>query len=217
MEATAVGGLPRGAVSLLESARTGLASHQLFFDRMKLRRPESPVHEHGRRGRPRQPAPGPVGRPPSIGIQLKLFEARRDFTRFDECRHANPANPWLVWGRYLAYRRGEARGWRRGVRLAVQRGLVIVLSQHTEGDTVRYSEIFPALRALGISVERVAEVLDEMGSWSMTGARRLRIGCGANSVVLARGSAVRSRRGNGRCMTAGRACVPVTKGRCGTT
>ena len=45
----------------------------------------------------------------------------------------------------------------------VRRGLAILLSTHVEGDTVRYSEMFPVLRALDIPVERVAEVLDEMG------------------------------------------------------
>ena len=38
-----------------------------------------------------------------------------------------------------------------------------MLSRHAPGDKVRYSEIFPALRARDISVERVAEVLQEMG------------------------------------------------------
>jgi hypothetical protein len=37
LEADAVGGLPRGAVSVLGPGRR-LAHHQLFFDRMKLRR-----------------------------------------------------------------------------------------------------------------------------------------------------------------------------------
>jgi hypothetical protein len=35
--------------------------------------------------------------------------------------------------------------------LAVRRGLTIVLSQHAQGDTVRYAERFPALRALDLS------------------------------------------------------------------
>ncbi len=38
-----------------------------------------------------------------------------------------------------------------------------MLSQHVEGDTIRYTEMFPVLRALDIGAERVAEVLDEMG------------------------------------------------------
>jgi hypothetical protein len=41
--------------------------------------------------------------------------------------------------------------------------LIIVLSNQGEGDTIAYSEMFPALRALNIGVERVAEVLDDMG------------------------------------------------------
>jgi integrase len=163
LQATAAGGLPRGSVSVLEAAGEGLACHQLFFDRMKLRRADSPVHANGRRGRPPKPAPAPVGRPLSAGIQLALFRAARDFTRFDEGHHANRANPWLVWGQYLAFRRAESRGWRSGVRMAVQRGLVILLSAHVDGDSVSYCEAFPALRALGIGVERVAEVLEEMG------------------------------------------------------
>src|SRR5664280_205354 len=40
---------------------------------------------------------------------------------------------------------------------------IIILSRHTAGDKVYHSEIFPALRALSISVERVGEVLEEMG------------------------------------------------------
>ena len=38
-----------------------------------------------------------------------------------------------------------------------------MLSDHAEGDTIRYWEMFPVLRALDIPVERVAVVLDEMG------------------------------------------------------
>lgn len=49
------------------------------------------------------------------------------------------------------------------MRLDVRRGLVIVLSGYAAGDKVSYTEIFPALRALWISVERVGEVLEEMG------------------------------------------------------
>ena len=41
--------------------------------------------------------------------------------------------------------------------------LIIVLSGYTAGDTVCYSGIFSALRARGISAERTAEVLQEMG------------------------------------------------------
>jgi hypothetical protein len=165
LEANAVGGLPRGAVSVLSPGRR-LTHHQLFFDRMKLRvtrRAAPPVRTHDRRGRPPKRPPSPAARPVSLPAQPRLFDARPDFTHFDASVHADPANPWLVWAHYLAHRRAEARGWTRRVRFGVQRGLVIVLSRHAEGDTVRYSELFPVLRAFDIGAERVAEVLDEMG------------------------------------------------------
>ncbi|HEY6423468.1 MAG TPA: integrase [Pseudonocardiaceae bacterium] len=161
-ESRAVGGLPRGAVTVLESGP--LRHHQLFFDRMKLRRSESPARKYGRRrGMPPKPPPAPAGRPRLRWVQERLFEVSRDFTRFDERTGSDLTNPWLSWALYLAYQRGEARGWRRGVRFAVRRGLTIVLSGHTAGDVVRYSELFPAMRAREIGAERVAEVLHEMG------------------------------------------------------
>jgi hypothetical protein len=162
-ESKTVGGSPRGAVSVLESGgpRHG---HQLFFDRMKLRRGESEARKYGhRRGAPLKPPPAPVGRPAVRAVQLRLFEAHRDFTRFEESTSVDLTNPWLRWAIYLAYQRGEARGWRRGVRIGVRRGLTIVLSAHAAGDVVRWSELSPVMRALWISTERVAEVLQEMG------------------------------------------------------
>jgi integrase len=162
-ESKAAGGLPRGAVSVLESGgpRHG---HQLFFDRMKLRRPASPAPKYGhRRGGPPKPPPAPAGRPPVRRVQLRLFEVARDFTRFDESTSIDHLNPWLRWAIYLAYQRGEARGWNREARIGVRRGLTVVLSAHTASDVVCWSELFPAMRALEISSERVAEVLQQMG------------------------------------------------------
>ena len=122
-----------------------------YQSRLALRRPESPVHQHGRRGSPPKPPPEPAGRPAFRWIQPRLFEAWRDFTRFDEDADADLGNPWLAWGLYLAWQRGEARGWRRGLRFAVRRALIIVLSRHQPGDTVRYSEIVPLQQALGLT------------------------------------------------------------------
>jgi hypothetical protein len=162
-ESKTAGGLPRGAVTVLEAGQR-LRHHQLFFDRIKLRRTAPPVRQHGRqRGMPAKPPPALAGRPPVRWVQLRLLEARRDFTRFDESASTDLTNPWLTWAIYLAFRRGEARGWRRGIRFAVRRGLTIVLSGHSAGDVVRRSELFPAMRALEIPTERVAEVLQEMG------------------------------------------------------
>jgi hypothetical protein len=160
-ESRLAGGLPQGAASALEAGP--LRYHQLFFDRMKGRRAEGPVRQHSRRGAPHKPPPEPAPAPATRWLQPGLFEASRDLTRFDEDNAADLRNPWLLWAIYLAHQRGEARGWKLGVRLGVRRGLIITLSGHAAGDTVRYSEIFPALRARSISVERAAEVLQEMG------------------------------------------------------
>jgi hypothetical protein len=160
-ESQLAGGLPRGAVSVLQAGE--LRCHQLFFDRMKGRRAEAPARQHDRRGAPRKPSPAPASCPAVRWLQPRLFEAAKDFTRFDEDNHADLQNPWLTWAIYLAHRRGEARGWKRGIRLGVRRALIIVVSGHAAGDTLCYSEIFPALRARDISVERAAEVLQEMG------------------------------------------------------
>lgn len=94
-QARLAGGLPRGAVSVLQDGDR-LPWHQLFFDRMQLRRPHSPVHQRGRRGAPVKPPPTPAGRPAFRWIQSRLFEARRDFTRFDEGAAADLGNPWLA-------------------------------------------------------------------------------------------------------------------------
>lgn len=156
------GGLPRGAVSVLQDGDR-LHWHQLFFDRMQLRRPHGPVRRHGRGGALAKPPPAPAGRPAFRWIQAGLFEARRDFTRFGEDVDADLGNPWLAWGLYLAWRRGESRGWGRGLRFAVRRALIIVLSRHEPGDIVRYSEVIPLQQALGLRAGRTAEVLQEMG------------------------------------------------------
>jgi hypothetical protein len=142
------------------------AWHQLFLADLLVIRgaaTTSPAKGYGRRGRPRTPPPPVAVRPTPRWVQPPLFaEVRRDFTRFDEQRDPDPTNPWLAWANHLAHRRAESRGWSVSMRTAVRRGLVIILSHHVDGDTVRYSEMFPALRALNISVERIAEVLVEM-------------------------------------------------------
>jgi hypothetical protein len=141
------------------------AFHQLFFAGMRHQRGSSttPERKHVRRGRPRLQPPPPAGPRTLPWLQPKLFDLSRDFTRFDERTDADADNPWLAWGLHLAHQIGETHGWRRGTRYGVHRGLIIVLSSHASGDLVRYCELFPAMRALEISVERVAEVLIAMG------------------------------------------------------
>ncbi len=157
-ESQLAGGLPRGAVSVLQADT--LRCHQLFSGRMKGRL----ARQSGRRGAPRKPPPAPASCPAVGWLQPRLFETGKDFTRFDEDNDAALQNPWLIWAIYLAHRRGEARGWKRGIRLGVRRALIIVLPGHAAGDILCYSEIFPALRARDISAGRAAEVLQEMGA-----------------------------------------------------
>ena len=96
----------------------GLPHHQLFFHTMKLRRPGPRARG---RGRHRGQAPPPPARPSAGQVQLRLFEARRDLTRFNERHDADPANPWLIWARFLACRLGEARGWPPPASVSVSR------------------------------------------------------------------------------------------------
>ncbi|WP_327425868.1 hypothetical protein [Streptomyces sp. NBC_01236] len=99
-------------------------------------------------------------------VQLPLFTLPRDFRQFDRERHADLANPWLVRARQTARALGEARGWSRWIASDVDRALVIVLSGYCEGESIRYSELFPALRVRGLPVVRTAEVLDRLGLFS---------------------------------------------------
>jgi integrase len=144
------------------------AFHQLFFAGMLINKgaATTPERRYDWRGAPRKPPSAPAHRPRDRWVQPKLFEVLRDFTQFNEDTDADPGNPWLVWGIFLAHQIGEAHGWRRGTQYGVRRGLIIVLSGHLTGDVVCYSELFPAMRALEISVERVAEVLTAMGVFS---------------------------------------------------
>lgn len=139
---------------------------QLFFVGMHHHRGSSVTPRprgQARRGRPRKPPPSAAVRPVSRWRQPVLFDGvTRDYSRFAHDVHANPENPWLAWGRYLAHGLAEARGWSRRVRLDVDRALVVLLSPHTEGDVIRYSEIIAPLRALDSSIERTAEVLEAM-------------------------------------------------------
>ncbi|MFJ2191863.1 hypothetical protein ACIOJE_28660 [Kitasatospora sp. NPDC087861] len=152
-----------GRASVLEPYLQRVSCQQLFF--ANLQRPRNggpPVGKQGRRvlKRPSEPAP-PLR--PTGWIQPPLFAASRDYRHFDRDRHADLANPDLIHARRVARALGEARGWSRWVASDVDRALVIVLSAHAEGESIRYSEIFPALRGRGLSVGRTAEVLDQMG------------------------------------------------------
>lgn len=155
---------PQARGTVLEPFLRKIRFQQLFLADLQRPRMRGPkVGRQGRRARKPRPQPSqPI--PPTGWMQLKLpIEIRRDFTRDDRRRHADLANPWLVRARATAQAIGEVHGWSRWVAREVDRGLVILLSRHVDGDKIRYSELFPALRAYGLSVERTVEVLTELG------------------------------------------------------
>ncbi|MGW4799096.1 hypothetical protein ACWEPC_42435, partial [Nonomuraea sp. NPDC004297] len=88
---------------------------------------------------------------------------RRDYSRFDRRRHADPANPALRKARAASAALAEARGWTRWIISDVDRALVMLLSTHTPGDMIRFSELFPKLRHHGLSVGHTVEVLARIG------------------------------------------------------
>jgi hypothetical protein len=156
----------KGQVTVLEPFLRNVGCHQLGFAGMQrwgARAPGKRIGRQGRRGL--RPHPGPLPAGPVTGWeQLRLpFGASRDYSRFARRQHADLANPALIRARQAARAAGEARGWTRWVASDVDRALVILLSGHTDGDTIRYSELFPVLRRYGLSAERTIEILSLLG------------------------------------------------------
>ena len=155
----------KGQVTVLEPFLRRLTCQQLFFTRMhRIRQPGPLLGKAGRRARRPRPALVDLDEPATGGTQLRLtINTRRDYASFSRREHADLHNPALVRARQLACSIGEARGWTPTVAGYVDRALVILLSGHADGDTIRFSELFPVLRRYGLSVERTIEVLDHLG------------------------------------------------------
>ncbi|MGH8918288.1 MAG: hypothetical protein ACRD0H_08125 [Actinomycetes bacterium] len=155
----------KGQVTVLEPFLREIRHHQLSFAGMQrwgARKSGQRIGKQGRRGPPPRPQAQPAPAPPTWR-QLPLpLEVRRDFTRFDRRRDADPANRWLLQARSTAAAIGERRGWSQRLAKEVDRALVILLSRHADGEQIRYSELFPALRRRGLSVERTVEILDAL-------------------------------------------------------
>jgi len=138
--------------------------HQLFFAKMQRQQARGDQPRLGKRGRrPRKSTDQVACSPVGDWTQPPLLAARRDFTAFDRRRHTDLANPWLLRAQHEARRWGQAHGWTDRVAGDVDRALVILLSHHSDGEKVRYSQMFPALRAHGLSVARTTEILTRLG------------------------------------------------------
>lgn len=95
--------------------------------------------------------------------QLRLFDVRRDYRCFKKELHADYNNPALIAGRRIAEGRAELRGWSDEIRRLTDRGLVAVLSSHQPGEVIHYLDVLPLAADRKVNVERVAEVLEELG------------------------------------------------------
>jgi integrase len=154
----------RGMHSVLPPFLERIRYHQLFFAGMKLTTRWHPQPQLETDSQPGAPLPAAApGAPAQRPVQLLLFEASRDFTRFSRPEHANLGSPWVVHGRQVASQLGEARGWTPKVRRTVDRALVMLLSGYRDGEVICYSELFPVMREHDLSIERTVEVLGRLG------------------------------------------------------
>jgi len=145
-----------------------------------------------------------------------MADVRRDYSGFERRRHGNYDNPALIAARRAAALIAEARGWTLGVQADVDRALVILLSGHADGDTIAYSELFPALRRHSLSAERTIEVLQRVHLFTIAPPPSSP-GWSASSPGWRPGSAAMSSTGCGPCATAGPARSPAAWKRSGAT
>ncbi|PRX43103.1 hypothetical protein B0I32_1609 [Nonomuraea fuscirosea] len=154
-------------VTILEPFLRQFSYQQLFFTNMHRQRSKGRgprIGRAGRRGLRAQPVPSEPVTVPHSWEQLRLpLQTRRDYLRFERRRQADLTNPALIDARRIVASLAERCGWTRGVIRIVDRALVLLLSTHTPGDKIRFSDLFPALRARGLSVGRTVEVLIELG------------------------------------------------------
>jgi hypothetical protein len=166
-----LGGLIGTYTDLLPHVR-GVRHHQLFLAGMPAPR-DLVGKPHQRRrgvgvgspGITRKQPPPPAGPPRVDWTQPAMVDpGPRDYQRrFDRRSHPRLDNPWLAWGLHLGHTFAEARGFSVIVHGALERALVMLLAEHTAGETIRYSDIHRALRPRGNSAHHAAQVLAQMG------------------------------------------------------
>ncbi|TCO48141.1 hypothetical protein [Actinocrispum wychmicini] len=153
-----------GKPTVSETFLRGVRHQQLFFARMHRDHYRVPgrvrLGKLGTRKVRSKPAAIPPSEAAPDGIQLQLaLDLRRDYRRFDRRQHADLNNPAVIRARRAARALGEARGWSHDLAKRIDEGMVVLLSNHTGEDKIRYSELLPAVRHRG----RIAEVLDQLG------------------------------------------------------
>src|SRR6266536_2501780 len=125
---------PTGPNTPLEPYVRRVGHQQLFLADLNRRRaaPRAFPRRYGAKGRPLKPPP-PAAVRPSDGVQLPLFETRRDYRygRVDLRTGAAPDNPWLAWALHLAHAFAETRGL-SGIVRGTLNGLAPGLRAETE-------------------------------------------------------------------------------------
>jgi hypothetical protein len=147
---------------------TAVRHQQLFLAGMQQRRaaPRAFPRRYGVKGRPRKPPPPVAARPrsgwvqptPVDGLPRQFRYGRVDLRRGPVCD-----NPWLAWSLHLAHAMAEARGFDPVVRRALNRTLVMLLADHTGGQLLYASQVYPVLRARGTSMIHTTQILQAMG------------------------------------------------------
>jgi hypothetical protein len=139
-----------------------LASHvrdvqhqQLFLSDLNRRCARPRKHTHRR----------DIVRPGADGRQLQLFIVPRDYCygRVDLRYELIPENPWLARALHLAETMAELRGFHPKVHRALNRTLVMLLSEHRDGELIRSSDFHQVLRGRGTSIEHTSQILQKMG------------------------------------------------------
>jgi hypothetical protein len=147
---------------------TKVRHQQLFLAGMSRRRaaPRAFPPRHGVKGRPHKPPPRAVVQPRVAWSQPPLFNEPRPcyrYGRVDLRRRPAPENPWLAWALHLAHVMAETRGFDPSVRRALNRNLVMLLADHTDGALICTSDFHQVLRDRGASIAHTIEVLQAMG------------------------------------------------------
>ena len=160
---------PTGPGTPLAPYLTKVRYHQLFLAGMSRRRaaPRAFPRRCGVKGRPPKPPPPAMVRPHLAWSQPPLFdEVRRGYRygRVDLRRGPALDNPWLAWALHLAHVMAEARGFDPTVWRALNRNLVMLLADHTDGQLmICTSDFHRVLRDRGASIAHTTEVLRAMG------------------------------------------------------